>query len=65
MAKLQPRGPLAEVQTAAPETDAMLVPKKVFDEMRKFVLDGGTGNLQIHFKEGRILGCRTENVIQL
>ena len=42
-----------------------LLPVEVVDLLRKIMLDRWTGNVQLNIREGRILGLRKEEVINL
>lgn len=41
------------------------VPPAICSVVKKFLLDGHTGNIILNVKDGRILGCKVEQIVSV
>lgn len=56
---------MSDVDIIATEGVPVILPADVFAVLKSFAVDNLSGNVQMNFQNGRLLGLRVEQVIRL
>ena len=56
---------MSDTARLIPRSPSAVLPVKLEDRLRRLLIDRFTGNVQLNIKDGRILGFRVDEIIQI